>query len=250
MNIDVHIHLERGEYSREWLEKFIRRAIEREIGEVWFLDHSYLFPEFIPMYSGVLKRNAYIDEWFGKKAGKRSLVEYRRFAESMREAVLPVKVRFGLEVCYFPGAETLVKKYSEGFDFLVGSIHFIDGFAFDHKAGLWDGIDVDTAYRRFFELSQELAKSGIFDGLAHPDSIKLFGHKPSFALDEYYEKLAAALAGSGMYAEQNSGISRRTGAEYGMAPGLLTAMKRNGVKILTASDAHCPEDVGDGIAKL
>ena len=47
-----------------------------------------------------------------------------------------------------------------------------------------------------------------------------------------------------MYAEQNSGISRRTRAETGMSAGLLAAMKRHGVRIMTASDAHCPEDVG------
>jgi len=47
-----------------------------------------------------------------------------------------------------------------------------------------------------------------------------------------------------MYAEQNTGIHRRTGAEIGMSRGLLDAMKRHNVRIVTASDAHVPEDVG------
>ena len=132
-------------------------------------------------------------------------------------------------------------------DFTVGSVHFIDDFAFDHKPELWQGIDVDHAYRRFFEHSAALAESGLFDGIAHPDSVKLFGHKSTFSLDETYDALAAALAKSGMYAEQNSGISRRTSAEPGMASALYAAMKRHNVPIRTASDAHTPADTGAGI---
>ena len=61
------------------------------------------------------------------------------------------------------------------------------------------------------------------------------------------ERLAAALAQSGMYAEQNSGIFRRHGARLGMEPPLLQEMKRIGVRIQTASDAHHPSEVGLGI---
>lgn len=246
MKSDVHVHLERGKYTREWLDEFIGFAVSRGIDEVWFVDHSYLFPEFVPMYSGILGKNDYVDAWFERKAGKRSLDEYREFAGKMRAAELSVKVKFGLEVCYFPGSEELVRRNSGGFDFLVGSVHYVDGFAFDHTAELWDGVDVDEVYRRFFELSVKLAECGVFDGLAHPDSIKLYGHAPTFGLEPYYDRLALALAGSGMYAEQNSGISRRTGAEVGMSAGLLRAMREHGVKVLTASDAHRPEDVGLG----
>ena len=241
---DSHVHLERGDYTAGWLDRFVSRAVETGVGEVWFLEHSYLFPEFLPMYDCLKGKSGFVDDWLARKGGKRSLAEYLGFALESRRRELPVKVRFGLEVCYFPGCEDIVRSHSEGFDFLVGSIHFIDGFAFDHIPELWEGVDVDEAYRRYFELSIQLAKCQVFDGIAHPDSIKLFGHRPSFPLERYYDRLASALAEADMYAEQNSGISRRTGAEAGMAPGLLSAMKRHGVKLVYASDAHRPEDVG------
>ena len=97
-----------------------------------------------------------------------------------------------------------------------------------------------------------LAKSGLFDGIGHPDSITLFGHRPSFALDDYYERLAAELAKSGMYADENSGVARRCAgtATLGMNAELLQALKRHGVRIITSSDAHCPEDVGDRIREM
>ena len=97
----------------------------------------------------------------------------------------------------------------KGLDFLLGSIHFVDRFAFDHKPEHWIGIDVDTIYHRYFEDSISLAKSRLFDGIGHPDLVKLFGHRPSFSLMGYYESLAEELSSSNMYADQNSGVVRR-----------------------------------------
>ena len=55
-----------------------------------------------------------------------------------------------------------------------------------------------------------------------------------------------------MYADQNSGVARRcpdTGS-FGMEEELLKILKKNNVKIITSSDAHCPEDVGYKIREL
>ncbi|MCL2884806.1 MAG: hypothetical protein FWF49_04915 [Oscillospiraceae bacterium] len=106
-------------------------------------------------------------------------------------------------MCYFKQAEDFVYAITKAkeLDFLAGSVHFIDAFAFDHSPVYWDGVDVDAAYRTFFETSVDLANSGIYDGLVHPDSIGLYGYKPSFALKEDYDRLAAALAKNNMYTE-------------------------------------------------
>ncbi|MBO4748047.1 MAG: histidinol phosphate phosphatase, partial [Clostridiales bacterium] len=159
-----------------------------------------------------------------------------------------------MEICYFREWEDFIEEHvkDKGFDFLLGSMHFVDDFAFDHTAELWEGHDVDTIYRRYFEDSVCLAESGIFSGIGHPDTIKLFGHRASFPLTEYYEALAKALAGSGMYADQNSGAFRRCPdtAGFGMDPELISILKKHHVPIITSSDAHCPEDVGYMIKEL
>lgn len=252
--IDGHIHIERGEYTLEWIKKFTDRAIEKNIEEIWLLEHCYRFTEFMPMYDSVCKYSEYIDKWFHKKAGVKELNDYLELIEKVRETDFGVKVMFGLEVCYFKEYEEFVydlTKYKD-FDFLLGSVHFVDDFAFDHKAEHWVGKDVDLIYARFFEASIELVKSNIFDGIAHPDSIKLFGHKTLYPLYEYYEELAKQLSNNNMYAEQNSGAHRRcpVTAELGMDKDMLDAMLRHSVKIVTASDAHEPCDVGDNIAQL
>jgi histidinol-phosphatase (PHP family) len=250
--LDCHIHIERGDYTPEWIDNFVDTALERGLDEIYLLEHCYRFREFTPMYGEVCAYSEYINSWFHRKAGVLDLSDYMRFVDTIRKINYPVKIKFGLEVCYFRHYEDLVYNLTKdtGLDFIVGSVHFIDNFAFDHKPEFWEGVDVDKAYRRYFETSIGLAESGIYSGIAHPDCIKLFGHKPSFSLLDYYEKLTKALSRSNMYAEQSSGSSRRTGAELGMNTVMLRIMKKNSVKILTASDAHCPEDVGSYIKEL
>ena len=251
---DGHIHLERGDYSIEWVQQFVDRAVETQVDEIWLLEHNYMFREFAPMYESVCAHSQFVNDWFHRKACLKDYQEYLELTEKVREKEFPVKIRFGLEICYFPEFEDLIVEQTKdkGFDFLLGSIHFVDGFAFDHTAKLWEGVDVDETYRRYFEESVLLARSRIFDGIGHPDSIKLFGHKPSYPLADYYEKLAGALSDSGMYADQNSGAERRCPgtAPLGMDAGLIRALISHHVRIVTSSDAHCPEDVGYRIREL
>lgn len=251
--LDGHIHIERGNYDINWINQFVSSALSKELHEIWLLEHCYRFKEFVPMYDSVCEySNHHIKTWFKRKAGVLIFDDYLRLIEMVRNRDFPMKIKFGLEVCYFKEYEEYVYLLTKekGLDFLVGGVHFVDKFAFDHKKEFWDGVDVDKTYHRYFETSIELARSGIYNGIAHPDSIKIFGHKPTFSLLNYYDRLAFELAHNNMYAEHNSGISRRSNAELGMNEDMLAAMKKNGVRIITASDAHCPEDTGLYIKEL
>lgn len=252
--IDGHIHIERGPYTLEWIDRFVERAVEMKLTEIRLLEHNYMFPEFAPMYDDVCSKNEFVKDWFHRKAGLKSLREYLDLIDKVRGKTYPVDIKFGLEVCYFKESEDFIYDHTRnlGLDFLLGSMHFIGSFAFDHNAELWQGIDVDAAYKRYFEDSISLAESGLFSGIGHPDQIKMFGHKASFSLTDYYESLARALAQSKMYADQNSGAHRRCPetAELGMSEELLQILSKNGVPIITSSDAHCPEDVGFKIEEM
>lgn len=252
--VDGHIHIEQSEYTLEWLKKCITRAIERGIHEIWVLEHSYRFKEFVPMYKSIRDSNEYIDEWLRRKAGKFNLNEYINFISDVKKYTIPIKINFGLEVCYFKEYHELIHNLTDGkgFDFILGSVHFVNDFAFDHNIMHWNNMNIDMIYRKYFEISYDLVKSNLFDGIAHPDSIKLFGHKPSFSLSRYYNKLAQLLSSYKMYAEQNSGIFRRypNTAELGLNVEFLNYLKRYNVRIITASDAHCPDDIGYKITEL
>ena len=252
--IDGHIHVEYGPYTLEWIDEFVKKAEETGLHEIRLLEHNYMFPEFSPMYDSARAASDFVNSWFQRKAAYKSLSEYLALIGQVRSREYPVRIKFGLEVCYFPEWEDLIYKNTKdlGLDFLLASMHFVGDFAFDHTAELWEGIDVDSTYRRYFEDSVKLADSGLFTGIGHPDTIKIFGHRASFPLTEYYDSLAKALARNGMYADQNSGAYRRCPdtAGFGMDPELISILKKHNVPIITSSDAHCPEDVGYMIREL
>ena len=251
---DGHIHIEAGPYTPEWIDQFVAQALKAGLTEIRLLEHCYRFREFAPMYDSVEAYSPYASDWVHRRVGVFPLSAYLELIDRARQREYPITVKFGLEICYFREQEKLIAAQTagRGFDFLLGSIHFVDAFPFDHKPELWNGLDVDSIYKRYFEDSVCLARSGLFDGIGHPDTIKLFGHRPSYPLTDQYEALAQALAQAGMYADLNSGAARRypQTATLGIEPEFLRILKRYGVPLITSSDAHCPQDVGSGIREL
>ena len=51
--VDGHIHIERGAYTYERVNQFVNKAVEKQIDEIWLLEHCYGFEEFVPMYDSV-----------------------------------------------------------------------------------------------------------------------------------------------------------------------------------------------------
>ena len=41
--IDGHIHIERGDYTLEWIQKFVDRAVAMGLDEIRLLEHNYMF---------------------------------------------------------------------------------------------------------------------------------------------------------------------------------------------------------------
>ncbi len=140
------------------------------------------------------------------------------------------------------------------FDFLTGSVHWIDGWGFDHmgQKELWKNKNINEIYKRYYNIMFQLCESSLFTGLAHPDSIKCFGYIPDIDLTDYYNELAVLLNKNGMYTENSGGLRLNycSDLELGLNPQLLSILKKNNVKIETASDAHKQSDVGANILEL
>lgn len=162
-------------------------------------------------------------------------------------------VKLGIEADYFPGQEetlyAIINNYP--FDYVYGSIHFVEGWGFDDRRNIdkYDGLDVDDFYRKYYGLVIDMAVTGLFDVWAHPDLPKKFRYRPDNQPVELVEAALEALAANGMALEINTGGLRKpVGEIYPEAWVLEIANKRN-VPICFGSDAHKPEYVGDRFAE-
>ena len=236
--IDAHIHFHKQEYSLDIVDKMVETAIKNGVEEIHLLDHTHKFKEFSFLYTKDSLDEATFSHFENRKY--RSIQEYLNFIKLVRLKSYPIDIKFGLEVCYFKQYEKELKeelsKYN--FDFLIGSVHFIDGFAYDYNKESWEGKNVDLIYKRFFEITYDLIKSKLFNHLAHPDAIKIFGFYPSFNLEKYYLKVAKLLKKNNMTTENNSGFVRFGFSNYGLNKKFYEILKKYGVKILKSSDAH------------
>jgi histidinol-phosphatase (PHP family) len=244
--VDYHMHLRRpGEGDVEELdhtadaaERYVEVAAERGVDEIGFTEHVYYFRQTAelwthPYYTSRCTRDldTYVD----------AVLEAKRRG-------LPVKL--GLEVDYVPGRERethdLLAPYP--WDFLLGSVHLIEDHAIDSRPdeGLWKHFPVQEVWRRYWIALRGAARSGLFDVLAHPDLVKIFGMRP--AEDEvhlHHEETADAVEAAGGLAVEVStaGLIKPVDEIY-PAPDFLRACRDRGIPITTASDAHLPEDVG------
>jgi len=254
--IDAHVHLDKGKLSLQWIQLFVDNAIKKNINELYLLEHTNMFTEFMPIYEEMAKFNEYQKNWVeNKKRNAISLSEYIHFIEEMKENQFPVKIKYGLEVCYSPLYDEILQNIFKNyyFDFLVGSIHTIDGWAFSHLKQKWSeaDVDVENIYKRYYEIMLQLIESKLFNGLAHPFSLGCYGVNAETNFSQTYEKIAIMLKENDMYTELNSGLALNYAIKnFGINEPMLKAMKENNVKILTASDAHKPEHVGIYIEEI
>ncbi len=265
MLVDYHMHLERGPFTPDWLDRFLAVAQERGLAEIGISEHIYRFRESQAAYgawwrdvgadadesvSAATPRPgtaAFAESWWTER-GNQVLHEYTELVRGAAARGLPV--RLGIEADYFPRAEGAICAVlaQAPFDYAIGSVHWIGAWGFDLLGveGLWDGRDVDAMYREYFALLCQAARSGLFQVMAHPDLIKVMGHRPSAALDldTLYAEVADVFAASDVAVEVSTAGFRKPVDELYPAPGLLRACFRRAVPLSLASDAHRPEDVG------
>ena len=251
---DAHIHFHKQPYSLDIVEEMIKVGVSRGVNEFCLLDHTHKFQEFSFLYEGIRNDDFTYSHYKNKKY--LPIDEYLNFIEVVKRSDLEekynVKLLFGLEVCYFKDSiERLkeeLKKYH--FDFLIGSVHHIDGFAFDLERDSWIGRNVDELYRSYYETMASLIESRAFTHLAHPDSIKIFDYYPSFSLTPYYKKISSLLKKYNMTTENNSGFDRYGLTNIGLDDEFYDILVDDGVVIYKASDAHKASYVGNKFDEL
>jgi len=246
MIVDYHMHLrdaengEPGTYSADWAEKYVEQARLVGVDEIGFSDHVFYFRQV---------RELWEVPWLAER-GVDDLDDYVAAVEEAKSRGLPVKL--GLEVDYSPGKEAefaeILGSYS--WDYLLGSVHFVDGFQVDSRPGLTGKLPASEAWRRYFVWLRNAARSGLFDSLSHPDLVKLFGVRaPKEEIHYLHVETADAIEAAGVCVEVSAaGLHKPVGELYPDRP-FLEACHERGVPITLASDAHEPANVGRDVDK-
>jgi histidinol-phosphatase (PHP family) len=239
--VDYHMHLRTlddasaGRYSADRAEEYVAQARAAGIDEIGFSDHVYYFRQ---------TRELWEIPWMTERCGD-DLDEYVEAVVEAKGRGLPVKL--GLEVDYFPGIEPELHELLAPYpwDYLLGSVHFVDGFPVDQQPGLTDKLPAGEAWRRYFVWLRNAARSGLFDALAHPDLVKIFGVRATDEETHYlHVETADAIEAAGVCVEVSAaGLHKQVGELY-PDRALLELCRDRGVPITLASDAHRPEHVG------
>ncbi|NPV60650.1 MAG: histidinol-phosphatase HisJ family protein [Actinobacteria bacterium] len=230
--IDLHLHTSRCGHAEGRLEDYALEAERGNLAGIGFSDHFPLLHT----------RDADLS------MSMEELPSYVREVVELREAFPGLWVGLGIEVDYLPETagrlEDLLNLFP--FDYIIGSVHFIDGWGFDDPRYVseYSGRDLFTLWERYFELLGDAAESGLFDLLAHPDLIKKFGFRPREDVTHLYENCLDRVAAAGIALEVSTAGLRKPVGEIYPSEDFLRMCRERDIEVTLGSDAHRPEEVG------
>jgi histidinol-phosphatase (PHP family) len=246
MLTDYHTHLRPDDleataalhFTAANVERYRKAAEECRISELGVSEHVYRFRQALAVWQHPLWRDFALDD----------LDEYCGFVREHTD------LRLGIEADFMPGTEDSMANLLQArdFDYVVGSVHFIRDRAVDMEEwSVWgEGRSTEEIWRRYFQTLGEAARSGLFDILAHPDLVKIWGsaHRgrplPEGDLRRYYELAIEGIAESGIAIELSTAGLRKDVRELYPAPAFLEMCLEAGAPVALSSDAHRPQDIG------
>ena len=245
MLTDYHLHLRPDEddtpperyFTAENVERYLAAAAAAGIAELGVSEHVYRFRQALELW-----RHPFWEE------------QARDDLDAYCEFVRATPLRLGIECDFVPGAEDRTASLLEAreFDYVVGSVHFLGEEAVDHEGfDVWEKRgDPDEVWRRYFEALAACARSGLFDILAHPDLVKVWGARPARcrsatrATTTSPPSRRSPRAGSRSRSPPPACASRS--ASSTRRPASPRCASRPGACFALSSDAHLPEQVGFG----
>ncbi len=226
-------HDPRRVYSYELLNSWYESALKKEISDIVFTDHDRY-------HEGV------------------KIDVFKKFKEEKSNS--PIKLKLGIELDNDPetssqGRKWVEKNYDE-FDFILGSVHFINHWAFDHayyreEYKKWN---IEELYKTYYLEVQKTIKLGLIDGLGHFDLIKIFNYKleeKSFETINNLIKETLELAKkANLSIEISTAGLRKPVNEIYPSKNILKFAKEMGIDFTLSSDAHAPDQIAENYTEL
>jgi histidinol-phosphatase (PHP family) len=240
---DYHVHLRTDDrenspdrfFTAANAERYRETASERGIAELGVAEHVYRFSAALEVW----------DHPFWRRYAHDDLDRYCEFVR------VETDLRLGIEADFVPGREDRMATLLDAreWDYVVGSVHFLRDRSLDtEEYSVWGaGESPEKVWRRYFETVAESARSGLYDIVAHPDLVKVWGRsapRPDGDLRRYYEPAVEAFAESGVAVElSTAGWRKPVGEQYPSRP-FLEMVVDAGCPVALSSDAHVPDQLG------
>jgi histidinol-phosphatase (PHP family) len=246
MLTDYHLHLRPDDegtpperyFTPANADRYREAAEERGVAELGVAEHVHRFTAALDVWQHPWWRQWAIDD----------IDAYVGFVREQTD------LRLGIEADYVSGREDRMANLLDGheWDYVVGSVHFLGDFAVDtdDETDVWrHEVSAERVWRRYFDALARSALSGIYDIIAHPDLVKIWGSArplPDTDLRRYYEPAIEAMLDAGVAMEVSTAGLRKPVGEIYPARGMIEMAVDAGVPIALSSDAHRPEDIAFG----
>ncbi len=243
MLTDYHVHLRPDDrdatadryFTRENVGRYLEAAAERGISALGVSEHVHRFRQALAVWDHPFWREYAVDD----------LDAYCAFVREETALAL------GIEADFVPGREEAVRALLEEreWDYVLGSVHFLRDSAVDMEGehDVWRSADPDAVWARYFDSLGEAARSGLFDVLAHPDLVKVWGGErpaPDGDLRRFYMLAMDGIAETRPAIELSTAGLRKPVGELYPAEAFLEMCLDAGCPVALSSDAHRPEDIG------
>ncbi|PSQ17373.1 histidinol-phosphatase [Halobacteriales archaeon QS_8_69_26] len=241
MDADYHAHS--GYSDGAALPRMVAGAAEAGLEAVGFADHCSL-----------------TEEWYDEK-----VVWNRNFDlthERRRDALGILGERHDLtiydavEVDYEPRLEAEIGRFLDGagFDYALGSVHYVDGREVFPRDSFADESEADrrSFVDTYYDAVVSLVESELFDVVAHLDLVENHPDLHGLTTDDHRRRVTDALADSRTVPELNAGRVGESGDYDRLHPDLefLDHLVDRGVAVTVGTDSHGPEHFGDRAAAL
>ena len=243
MLTDYHVHLRPDDaaatagdhFTAANAERYAAVAAERGIGALGVSEHVHRF------------RQA-LDVWRHPFWVENAVDDLDSYCEFVRTETT---LKLGIEADFVPGREDRMANLlaSRDWDYVIGSVHFLRDAAIDMEGDfdVWRSSNPERVWQRYFEWLGEAARSGLFDVLAHPDLVKVWGRErpaPSGDLRRFYDRAMDGIADSDVAIEVSTAGLRKPVGEIYPAPAFLEMCLEAGRPVALSSDAHTAEQLG------
>lgn len=235
--VDYHMHTPLCGHAVGSPKEYASHAHAIGLEEIGFSDHAPLVSHDDPTITMNIKE----------------LPLYHQMIEEVRSQFAPLRIKIALEADFIPGFEDKTKAILQSYpyDYIIGSVHFINRWGFDDPAQRerWDEKDINRVYHDYYALLRKSAETGFFDIMGHVDLVKKFGHRAMEDMTEEIEQTAKVFKKTGVAVEINTSGLRKPVKEMYPTPECLKIYCQAGVPLTFGSDAHDPKDVGKDFDK-